>query len=182
VVYIISRALRKYNNKIAKILVWCENINTINPIMSAIKEIDENITIKMNYIKYNNFINLFLTLFLIKIIGIICISSGANEPIPDNELQLTARDCSYQYCYQGDGLSLWLSLTQFCSGDNVNPYFLEINSQEATVQETNFNVSPIVSASLCAMSSVCSLMLGYVIAHHYHKKVVYTQVKMEDDF
>jgi hypothetical protein len=50
----ISRALRKYNNKVAKVLVWCENINNVNPIMSAIKEIDEKIVIKMNYIKYNN--------------------------------------------------------------------------------------------------------------------------------
>jgi superfamily II DNA or RNA helicase len=50
----ISRALRKYNNKVAKVLVWCENINNINPIISAMKEIDEEIVIKMNYIKYNN--------------------------------------------------------------------------------------------------------------------------------
>ena len=33
----ISRALRKHNNKIAKILIWCENINTLNPIISTIK-------------------------------------------------------------------------------------------------------------------------------------------------
>ena len=123
-------------------------------------------------------IKLFLALFLIKIVGILCISSGANEAIPDNELQLTARDCSYQYCHQGDGLSLWLSLQNLCSS-TPNPYFLEINSQETIL---HYNVSPIVSASICALSSVCSLMLGYVIAHHYHKKVVYTQVKMEDDF
>jgi phage anti-repressor protein len=50
----ISRALRKYNNKIAKILIWCENINTSNPIISAIKEIDNDIIKKIKYINYNN--------------------------------------------------------------------------------------------------------------------------------
>jgi superfamily II DNA or RNA helicase len=46
----ISRALRKYNNKVAKVLVWCDNVNVINPVMSAIKEIDDKIVIKMNYL------------------------------------------------------------------------------------------------------------------------------------
>ena len=50
----ISRALRKNNNKIAKILIWCENINTLNPIISAIKEIDDDIIKKIKYINYNN--------------------------------------------------------------------------------------------------------------------------------
>ena len=50
----ISRALRKHNNKIAKILIWCENINTLNPIISTIKEIDNNIITKIKYISYNN--------------------------------------------------------------------------------------------------------------------------------
>jgi len=50
----ISRSLRKQNNKIAKILIWCENINTINPIISVIKEIDSDILIKIKYINYNS--------------------------------------------------------------------------------------------------------------------------------
>uniref|UniRef100_A0A6C0EF59 Helicase ATP-binding domain-containing protein n=1 Tax=viral metagenome TaxID=1070528 RepID=A0A6C0EF59_9ZZZZ len=50
----ISRSLRKHNNKIAKILIWCENINTLNPIISAIKEIDDDIIKKIKYINYNN--------------------------------------------------------------------------------------------------------------------------------
>ncbi len=28
----------------------------------------------------------------------VAISSGANEPIADNELGLTAKDCALQYC------------------------------------------------------------------------------------
>jgi len=55
----ISRALRKHNNKIAKILIWCENINTLNLIISTIKEIDNDIITKIKYISYNN---IFLSL------------------------------------------------------------------------------------------------------------------------
>jgi len=50
----ISRALRKNNNKVAKILIWCENMNTLNPIVSAINEIDDDIITKIKYIKYNS--------------------------------------------------------------------------------------------------------------------------------
>ena len=50
----ISRSLRKNNNKIAKILIWCENISTLNPIISTIKEIDSDIIKKIKYISYNN--------------------------------------------------------------------------------------------------------------------------------
>ena len=50
----ISRALRKQSNKIAKILIWCENINTISPIISVVKEIDSDILTKIKFITYNN--------------------------------------------------------------------------------------------------------------------------------
>ena len=50
----ISRSLRKYYNKIAKILIWCEDIKTINPIICSIKEIDSDIIKKIKYISYNN--------------------------------------------------------------------------------------------------------------------------------
>lgn len=152
----------------------------------------------MKNIFFKNKLFLFLLQLSTQFFGIMCISNGANEPIADNELGLTSKDCSMQFCVEKDSLGLWLSLQNTCS-QNANPYFLEINSQETIIQETNYtsllyankgyyalahnnNVSPIVSASLCALSSICSLMLGYVIAHHYHKKIVYTQVKEEDDF
>ncbi len=131
----------------------------------------------------NSFKNkLFLALFLMKIVGILCVSSSSNQPIEWTELGLMSRDCALQMCIDKDSLGLWLSLQNLCSS-TPNPYFLE-SSQETTIQETNYNnnVTPLICASLCAMSSVCSLMLGYVIAHHYHKKVIYTQVKTEDDF
>lgn len=43
------------------------------------------------------------------------ISSGANEPIADNELGLTAKDCALQYCEELDALGLWLSLVDVCT-------------------------------------------------------------------
>lgn len=43
------------------------------------------------------------------------ISSGANEPIADNELGLTTKDCALQYCEELDALGLWLSLVDICT-------------------------------------------------------------------
>jgi superfamily II DNA or RNA helicase len=47
----ISRALRKHNNKIAKILVWCEKISELTNFISSIKEFDVQIDNKVKYIK-----------------------------------------------------------------------------------------------------------------------------------
>lgn len=48
-------------------------------------------------------------------VGVQAISSGANEPIADNELGLTAKDCAMQYCEDLDALALWLSLVDVCT-------------------------------------------------------------------
>ena len=47
--------------------------------------------------------------------------AGSNEPIADNELGLTAKDCASQYCSSKDGLGLWMTLEQMCMMD-PNPY------------------------------------------------------------
>ncbi len=133
----------------------------------------------MNYLKNNLFTYLFLLQLSTQFIGIWSISSGANEPIADNELGLTAKDCSMQHCLEKDSLGLWLSLQNVCSGVSANPYFLEINNSETTIHN---NYSPLVVGSLCAMASVVSLILGYTVGHSYHKSFVYSKVKEEDDF
>ncbi len=125
------------------------------------------------------FTYLFILQLSIQIIGILSISSGANEPIADNELGLTAKDCALQHCLEKDALGLWLSLQNVCSGVSANPYFLEINNSETTIHN---NYSPLVVGSLCAMASVVSLILGYSIGHTYYKPFVYSKVKEEDDF
>lgn len=122
-------------------------------------------------------IKLFLALFLIKIIGILCISNGANEPISDNTLQLVSKDCSMQYCLEKDSLSLWLSLQNVCVGKNANPYFLEINNQE-----TEYLVAPIICASLCGMISLISFIFGYILSHqYYNKNIIYSKIE-ENEF
>jgi superfamily II DNA or RNA helicase len=50
----ISRALRKHDNKIAKILVWCNKINDLIKFISSIKEYDCNIENRIKYIKCEN--------------------------------------------------------------------------------------------------------------------------------
>lgn len=42
------------------------------------------------------------------------ISNGANEPIADNELGLTTKDCALQYCETMDALALWMTLVPEC--------------------------------------------------------------------
>jgi hypothetical protein len=49
------------------------------------------------------------------------ISSGANEPIADNELQLIAKDCALQYCKTKNGYELWVALQKRCK-ERPNPY------------------------------------------------------------
>lgn len=53
--------------------------------------------------------------------SILTISSSANEPIADNELGLTARDCALQYCKSKNGYELWLTLQKRCK-EHPNPY------------------------------------------------------------
>jgi len=43
------------------------------------------------------------------------ISNGANEPIADNELGLTTKDCALQYCESLDALGLWLTFVSECN-------------------------------------------------------------------
>ena len=42
------------------------------------------------------------------------ISNGANEPIADNELGLTTKDCALQYCESLDALGLWMTFVSEC--------------------------------------------------------------------
>lgn len=50
----ISRALRKYGNKVAKILVWNNNLNNIIKFISSIKEMNIDIAPRVKYINYTD--------------------------------------------------------------------------------------------------------------------------------
>ena len=67
----------------------------------------------MKFFTFLNFLNIFTVVYTI--------SSGANEPIADNELGLIARDCALQYCNSKNGYELWLSLQKRCIS-RPNPY------------------------------------------------------------
>jgi hypothetical protein len=64
---------------------------------------------------------------------VLCIISvvfgGANEPLADNELGLTAQDCASQFCKDKDGLALWLSLSYYCS-NTPNPYLKAFSPED----------------------------------------------------
>ncbi len=131
--------------------------------------------------------SLKITLFGILLIGIqvYAISSGANEPIADNELGLTAKDCALQYCEEKDGMALWLTLVNECVG-SPNPYFMEKNigqNQHTQINQVNqlLGVSPIIAGSICAMVGVIGLLFGYVVGTYENTKT-YIQLDQDESY
>lgn len=90
-------------------------------------------------------------------------AAGSNEPIADNELGLTAKDCAAQFCSSKDGLELWLTLEQTCMMD-PNPYFVA-RVEESTAATVTW--SPTVVGSLCAVMGVVGLMVGFASGGKY---------------
>ncbi len=107
------------------------------------------------------------------------ISNGANEPIPDNELQLRAKDCALQYCETKDGLALWLSLSNVCSGKSANPYFIEIGEEEEESTSTSIKISPFITGSICAAISATSFFLGYSLSSSKKQSRSYSILPMD---
>ena len=83
---------------------------------------------KNSYWKYITYVILY------KVCEVYAVASGANEPIADNELGLTAKDCALQYCTEKDGMSLWLSLVNQCVS-NPNPYLRQKTNKEEIIEE-----------------------------------------------
>ncbi len=129
---------------------------------------------KNSYWKYISYVILY------KIVYVYAISSGANEPIADNELGLTAKDCALQYCTEKDGMSLWLSLVNQCVS-NPNPYFRQKTTRESYEEVVNtdeYIITPMISGSLCVVMGLVSFMLGYT----YTKvKNGYQKVNMREE-
>ncbi len=126
---------------------------------------------------------LFGLLGLFLILGFVnAISSGANEPIADNELGLTAKDCALQYCEDKDGMALWLTLVNECI-DSPKPYFMEKNYNPAQISSNilDFEVSRIVAGSICSMFGVIGLIFGYVIGTNQKINQYIKISQIEDD-
>ena len=69
-------------------------------------------------------------------------AAGSNEPIADNELGLTAKDCAAQFCSSKDGLELWLTLEQTCMMD-PNPYFVARVEESTAATVTWYGRGPL---------------------------------------
>ncbi len=113
---------------------------------------------------------------IIQLVSIIsAISTGANEPIADNELGLTAKDCALQYCKVKDGMALWLTLANRCV-EKANPYFMEIDHY---VNEDFESFSKLTAGLFCAFMSTMGYYSGYFIGKVYPKNG-YIKVNVKD--
>ena len=86
--------------------------------------------------------------------------TGANEPIADNELGLTAKACAEAHCASKDGLELWLTLQRECTADQTT--FLaakEVN--EAKRAEAAALWSPTAVGTVSALVGVLGLVAGF---------------------
>ncbi len=130
-------------------------------------------------------ISFILTIFVIN--GTVnSISTGANEPIADNELGLMAKDCSRQYCDIKDGLQLWLTLVDECVS-NPNPYLMEMKEnrirREEYIREServklveNFETfdmekkySPMLSGYICSTVAFVGFYTGVLLGKKERK-------------
>jgi hypothetical protein len=133
----------------------------------------------------NKIQKIFLLGIILFFLQVYAISSGANEPIADNELGLTAKDCALQYCEEKDGMALWLTLVNECVG-SPNPYFTEKNTgqnQHTQINQVNqlLGVSPIIAGSICAMVGVIGLLFGYVVGTYENTKT-YIQLDQDENY
>ncbi len=113
----------------------------------------------------------YLLLFMIPMVY--AISNGANEPIADNQLGLTAKDCALQFCEDKDGMALWLSLVQECSAMHANPYFKEEVKESVCLKnesEEVIGVTPMTAGMICSMMSLISMFVGYGMYDIFYKK------------
>lgn len=90
--------------------------------------------------------------------------AGSNEPIADNELGLTAKDCASQYCASKDGLGLWMTLEQMCMTD-PNPYLVAQVDQAVSPSAW----SPTVVGALSAVMGVVGMMVGFASGHKFSR-------------
>ena len=90
---------------------------------------------------------------------------GANNPIADNELGLTAKACSSLYCNTKDGLGLWVSLEEICMAEKANPYLAKLNSvASSSTSSSEEGYSKNVVGMVCAFMGVVGLTIGYKLA------------------
>jgi hypothetical protein len=86
--------------------------------------------------------------------------TGANEPIADNELGLTAKACAETYCSAKDGLELWLSFSGVClAAETQNPYLMSKETSAAAASPALW--APAHVGAVSAVVAVAALMAGF---------------------
>jgi hypothetical protein len=123
----------------------------------------------------------YLLLFVIPVVY--AISNGANEPIADNQLGLTAKDCALQFCQDKDGMALWLSLVQECSAIHANPYFKEEVKESVCFRnesEEVIVVTPMTAGMICSMMSLVSVFVGYGMYDIFYKKENKEEIRYQE--
>lgn len=103
------------------------------------------------------------------------ISNGANEPIADNQLGLTAKDCALQYCQNKDGMALWMTLVQQCNSLHANPYLMEVSMEKSVPvclqsENNDFVITPQIAGMICSMMSLIGLFMGYSLSERWNGK------------
>lgn len=123
----------------------------------------------------------YLLLFVIPVVY--AISNGANEPIADNQLGLTAKDCALQFCQDKDGMALWLSLVQECSAMYANPYFKQEVKESVCFKnesEEVIRVTPMTAGMICSMMSLISMFVGYGMYDIFYKKKNKEEIRYQE--
>mmetsp|Transcript_7916 Transcript_7916/g.10530 ORF Transcript_7916/g.10530 Transcript_7916/m.10530 type:complete len:146 (-) Transcript_7916:488-925(-) len=113
------------------------------------------------------FIILFLSTQIFPVFG----SKRANDPVEDNVLGLTTRDCAKKYCIDKPALDLWLSLQEVCypTGDlDAAKHFREnretkMYAKESTKGTDSLNqpLSSTMVGAICAVTGVLGMMIGF---------------------
>jgi len=88
--------------------------------------------------------------------------AGANEPIADNSLGLTAKACAEKYCAGAkDGLELWLTMSSECSVASAKLERLSGLTEDGSADAGESLWSPAAVGTVSALLGVTGLMAGF---------------------
>jgi hypothetical protein len=106
--------------------------------------------------------------------------AGANQPIPDNDLGLTAKDCSH-YCEAKDGLQLWMSIEGHCMSSSMRYTSSSSSSSSSSKKKTKLAAksssssdetiwSPTIVGSMSAVTGLLGMLVGLASGNKYRHR------------
>lgn len=111
-----------------------------------------------------------LWLYLAALVAIV--HGGANDPIADNELGLTAKECS-KFCSAKDGLQLWLSFGELCmEARTISPTTgISLSTESAKESSSKQQVwSPATVGSVSAVMGGMCMLVGLMSGAKYRER------------